>query len=24
MGPLPLSVLDVEMRAWIAAQSARR
>jgi uncharacterized protein (DUF885 family) len=24
MGPLPLSVLDVEMRDWIAAQSARR
>jgi len=24
MGALPLSVLDVEMRAWIAAQSARR
>ena len=24
MGPLPLSVLDVEMRAWIAEQSARR
>jgi len=24
MGPLPLSVLDTEMRAWIAAQSARR
>jgi uncharacterized protein (DUF885 family) len=23
-GPLPLAVLDVEMRAWIAAQSARR
>jgi len=24
MGPLPLSVLDVEMRAWITEQSARR
>jgi len=24
MGPLPLSVLDTEMRAWIAEQSARR
>ena len=24
MGALPLSVLDVEMRAWIAAQSAKR
>ena len=24
MGALPLSVLDIEMRAWIAAQSARR
>jgi uncharacterized protein (DUF885 family) len=24
MGPLPLAVLDVEMRAWIAEQSARR
>ncbi|MEO8018279.1 MAG: DUF885 domain-containing protein [Pseudomonadota bacterium] len=24
MGPLPLSVLDVQMREWIAAQSARR
>jgi uncharacterized protein (DUF885 family) len=24
MGALPLSVLDTEMRAWIAAQSARR
>jgi uncharacterized protein (DUF885 family) len=24
MGPLPLSVLDTEMRSWIAAQSARR
>ena len=24
MGPLPLSVLDAEMRSWIAAQSARR
>ncbi len=24
MGALPLAVLDVEMRAWIAAQSARR
>jgi uncharacterized protein (DUF885 family) len=24
MGSLPLAVLDVEMRAWIAAQSARR
>jgi uncharacterized protein (DUF885 family) len=23
-GPLPLSILDVEMRAWIAEQSARR
>jgi len=24
MGPLPLAVLEVEMRAWIAEQSARR
>jgi len=24
MGPLPLAVLDTEMRSWIAAQSARR
>jgi len=24
MGALPLSVLEVEMRAWIAEQSARR
>jgi prolyl oligopeptidase len=24
MGPLPLSVLEVEMREWIAAQSAKR
>jgi uncharacterized protein (DUF885 family) len=24
MGPLPMSVLEVEMRAWIAEQSARR
>jgi uncharacterized protein (DUF885 family) len=24
MGPLPLAVLDTEMRAWIAEQSARR
>jgi uncharacterized protein (DUF885 family) len=23
-GPLPLAVLDTEMRSWIAAQSARR
>ena len=23
-GPLPLSMLDTEMRAWIAEQSARR
>jgi len=24
MGPLPLAILEVEMRAWIAEQSARR
>ena len=24
MGPLPLAVLDTEMRSWIAEQSARR